>query len=129
MFRPTPEQRAAMIDAGMSEPMRLSAFDNRPFVYDRQYGYFHVSPSKHGEAMAFLFDLHQGNDGTDYYENACQRFPKSSSPIQLCADEYLNTIRGTAFGSSVSRHTTSGFGGSLNPSEIRVFGDVRFIGE
>ncbi len=128
MFRPTERQRYEMMDCGMSMPMRLSQFDpHKTFVYDRTYGYYHVSPTRHVFAMAFLYDLHMGGDGTDWFEAACQRFPKSSSPVQLSADAYLDTIRGTCFGSSASKHITCGFEGSLSPSEVRTFGDIRYI--
>jgi hypothetical protein len=129
-FKPTPEQLAVMMgECGTGrEAISLRDFDNSPFVYDRIYGLWYVSPSRHVFAMAFFFDLHLGNDGVDFFERMCDRYRKSSNPLQNAADEYLATIPGTAFGSSMSMFTTSGFNGSLSPSELRYFGDnIRYL--
>ena len=122
----TDRQWHAMCGAGLGRPLSLQEADlDRPYCYDREYGFFGVEPAKHWSAQAFLYSLHCGQDGTDWFEFGDKLFPGN---LQAVGGLYMAQVPGTAYMSSIyTARPTSGFEGSLRPFELRWFNDVRYL--
>lgn len=110
-----------MCDAHMSMPVSLQDADlSKPFVYDRQYGFFYVPFGYHTAAMGLLLAFTIGEVN---YINAAE---KMNVKFDRMADKWLE-IEGHCFKSSVSNKVKAGKKGNLSFAELRVFGEVDYI--
>lgn len=114
-----------LCDAEMSDPVVLSRADvSRPFVYDRQFGFFYVPMGRHQQAMSLLLAFHHGHsDGLTAAGRLGLEYSSGS------ADHWLEHIPGTAFRSSQGSRVLAGRRGSLNAIERRIFGTVDYLFE
>lgn len=115
-------------DFSVSHPVFLLEADlSRPFVYDRKFGLFYVGSGNHPHIMSMLLAFHNGFDeqygALDYADSVGLRWSSET------ADRYLETIKGTAFKSSVHDTIFAGKRNNLSPSERKFFGDVKYLFE
>lgn len=110
-------------DACMSDPIELGQADiEKPFVYDRRYGFFYVPAGMHQQAMSLLLAFHHGLHSSVEVAKALKL--RSSHET---ADHWLEHVAGTAFRSSQSKKVMAGRRGNLNALEIRRLGVVDYL--
>lgn len=121
----TDPQWWSMCDANMSEPVPLARADlTKPFVYDRKYGVFYVPSGFHQTAMSVLLAFHHGLvKGVDVSQKLKLRYSEGTS------DEWLRTIPGTCFKSSVGKRVNAGKRANLSAVEKRFFIDIEYLFE
>ena len=112
----TQEQFWKLCDAGTYLPVPLSAAavddQNPSFVYDREWGVFHVPSGLHYQVMALLQAFREGHLTVDTMErNAAFK----------AADRYLRLNPGCGFVSSVAPNRFITFAHNLNGQEKMVF--------
>lgn len=126
----TDEQWCKMVDAGLSEPVPLSAETlTDEWVYYRPWGVMYVPSGYHQRAMATLFAFASG------YPNVCACSTALNIPgyraMETLADRFISKLDGTAFKSSVGTHITTSEAHKLNGQERAAFRkyDIIYIGE
>lgn len=112
-----------MCDACMSDPIELGQADiEKPFVYDRRYGFFYVPAGMHQQAMSLLLAFHHGLHSSVEVAKALKL--RSSHET---ADHWLEHVAGTAFRSSQGKKVMAGRRGNLNALELRRLGVVDYL--
>lgn len=124
----TGEQLVVLRESGAEGPKNLKDADfsdSRGWIYDREYGFFHVSACWHVAAMELLLAFH--NDCKNEKEVANKlKFRRGSG---RGADVFLETVSGTCYMSSVSNFVQAGSKKNLTPSEKKFFGKIEYLDE
>ena len=119
----TQRQFYKMCDLNLSHPVALHEADlSRPFVYDRVWGVFYCPSGWHQGAMSLLLAWHHGCDsGVDVARKLGLKFSCGT------ADQWLESVPGTAFRSSVGKHVVAGHPAALNAVERRWLGPLQYV--
>lgn len=128
LLNKTQQETLQYCEFSVSGPLLLEVADvSRPFVYDRKFGLFYVGSGNHPHIMSMLLGFHNGYDGQyggmEYAESVGLQWSAET------ADKYLETVRGTAFKSSVRPFVYAGKYKNLNEFELDMFGSVQYLFE
>lgn len=118
----TDQQWWKMCSAQLSMPIPLGEADlNKPFIYDREYGFMYCPFGYHQTAMALLLAFAHGcKDGIEVCEKLGLEYPIEA------ADMWLETRPGATYKSSQSSKIRAGHKGCLNIIEKKFFRDVEY---
>jgi hypothetical protein len=125
----TQERFWAACDAKMSRPVELRKADlNKPFVYDREFGFFYVNFGYHQQAMALLYAWHKGFDRSGDLMIA-NGWRDSSKAADALMEDYDGIAMKSGVTSMVKKAEVMAFSPSkLNQEEKDFFGLVVYVG-
>lgn len=122
-MKPTDDQLVALRCASAEGPLTLGEADvTKPFVYDREYGFFYVNSCWHGEVMELLLAFHHGCKN----EKEISEKLKYRRHCGVGADLFIQTVSGTAYLSSCAK-SIQACKKNLTPSERKFFGDIDYL--
>jgi hypothetical protein len=115
----TEEQWWKMCSANLSMPVPIHQLErSKPFIYDRKWGVFYCPFGFHQSAMRVLLGFHRG-----------EPIDPIKMDVHEAADQYLETIQGTAFLSSVGGGVVRAWSPAhLTVVEKRLLSPIDYIG-